>query len=68
MRLFDGAPGAVNKGIQAFGLLVVFGIFAASLGTRLPIHLRHLRVLPISSAQINLLLIACRDLGAQNWK
>jgi hypothetical protein len=54
----DGSPPpAPGTGLQAFILSIGFAILAASLVARFPDMLRHLRVLPLGAARLNVLLL-----------
>ena len=54
----DGTPApGPGTGLQAFILLIIFAVFAASLAARFPDMLRHLRVLPLGAARLNVLLL-----------
>jgi hypothetical protein len=56
LRFLDGTFAApASTGLDALGALIWYGFFIGSLAARFPAMLRHLRVLPISAARMNLL-------------
>jgi hypothetical protein len=58
LRFLDGTFAApASTGLDALGALIWYGFFIGSLAARFPAMLRHLRVLPISAARMNLLLV-----------
>lgn len=56
LLLFDGTV-AQERG-TVFDLIIWCGLFAATLVSRFPAMIRHLRVLPLRASQLNMLLVA----------
>ena len=57
LRLDGARTTTYGGGLEALILLVAFAVFAASLTARFPDMLRHLRVLPVGAARLEILLI-----------
>ena len=58
LRLDGHVPLRPGEGFNALIVLITFTFFAATLAARFPEMLRHLRVLPLGAARLNVLLTA----------